>query len=574
MLNKPTLKRAANPFFFILVFAFFSTGCGTPNIGKVPKNHILMFNAKGNPVDPCTFAVTPAPNQVDPSEPYNCQEVRKAVWPKDYKTQDKDEFDKHLDSIFKGIEKQFKNKTKKKVLFYVHGGLNSRSGALERVVDTHWKEDTDKNADKQLYKKIIAGGYYPIFINWHSGLVSTYGDHLLNIRQGEDSPVLGAITAPVVFGIDVARSIARAPLVITSFLTNDLKTNPSIEEEFFDTTATEIADNISKKPNPDPKICENTKTPEEKREGKINVYRGEDCRSLGEKTRYSLTYLATLPITRIPFVPFIDGFGTSSWSNMLRRVQLLYNSDREYHSYLKDYHQPKEGSLYKRDAKDYLNIPLSGGLSRFMEKFIEKFQHEMVQKDQKDQNDQKGEDKKGMEITLVGHSTGANVLNELIRNFGATEQKGKEKPLDLPIKNIVYMAAACTVSHFQSTVIPYLLQNTDTEFHNLTLGRDAEMRDEYGGITPRGSLLVWIDEFLTNPLTHRERTLGRFDNFMLTAHEIPYSVRNRIHLKTYSTGTTGSVGKENPQHHSDFGEKIKFWKKECWKDTSTDCYRK
>ena len=81
--------------------------------------------------------------------------------------------------------------------------------------------------------------------------------------------------------------------------------------------------------------------------------------------------------------------------------------------------------------------------------------------------DQKGEDgekKKEMQLTLVGHSTGSNVLNELIRNFGEIEQKNGKEPLTLPIETIVYMAAASTVSHFQSTVHPYLLQNKDTNF--------------------------------------------------------------------------------------------------------------
>jgi len=489
---------------------------------------------------------------------------------KDYNTQNEDEFNKHLENIFKGMDHYFENKEEKKVLFYVHGGLNTRSGSLERVVDKHWEEPSDEKEEKLLYKKIMASGYYPIFINWHSGLFSTYGDHLFNIRQGEDSPVMGAITSPIYLGIDLARSIVRAPVVWSSLLLNDLKSNPSIEKEFFDTSAIEIAKNISLPPDPNDELCE--EKPSTGKKGKIHVYLGEDCRTPGEKLKYGLTYAVTLPITKLPSAPIIDSFGTSAWSNMKRRVQLLYNSDREYHTYLNDAYPPKEPSLYKPDPmpNEYHDIPISGGMSRFMQKFIQKFRKDL---------DQKGEDgkkKKEMQITLVGHSTGANVLNELIRNFGVTRQKDSPNdPLTLPVENIVYMAAACTISQFQSTVSPYLLQNDKTNFYNLTLGREAEIRDEYFGLTPRGSLLVWIDEFLTNPLTHRERTLGRFDNFMLTAHEIPYHVRNRVHLKTYSTGTKEEkVIETSPQHHNDFGEKIKFWDKDCWTQTSKKCYRK
>jgi len=557
MLKKTKFRVTVNSVLIYIVCVVFATGCTTfsEKIAKVPKDHILMFDYKGHPVEPCTFATPPIPNHAGSSEKYKpniCEEVPKGVWPEDYRLQDNSDFDRHLGNIFKGMDSYFRRKAEecsqnekcekyeKKVLFYVHGGLNSRGGSLERV--------------GELYQAIKDEGYYPIFINWHSGLLSTYGDHLVNIRQGEDSPFIGYLTAPVYLGIDLARSIVRAPIVWGSLLLNDLKSNPSIEKKFFDTTAIEIADNISTPPNPDEDICEETIT---KGAGKFSVYRGEDCRTDSEKARYALVYAGTLPLTKLPSAPFIDSFGTSSWSNMLRRVQLLYNGDREYHAYSKG-NPPQEGNLYDPKPKNYLNIPASGGLSRFMKQFMNSFQNELKQREVK--------------LTLVGHSTGTNVLNELIRNFGVT---GQDSPpassMILPIDNIVYMAAASTVSHFQSTVIPYLLQNDETNFYNLTLGREAEIRDEYFGLTPRGSLLVWIDEFLSTPLTHRDRTLGRFDNFMLTAHEIPPQLRERIHLKTYSTGDP--VRKTNPQHHTDFGS-IKFWNKDCWTKTSKNCYQK
>ena len=46
---------------------------------------------------------------------------------------------------------------------------------------------------------------------------------------------------------------------------------------------------------------------------------------------------------------------------------------------------------------------------------------------------------------------GTIVLNELIRNFGTipAEQCGNPQPIHLPVKNIVYMASASTIRHYE-----------------------------------------------------------------------------------------------------------------------------
>ena len=95
------------------------------------------------------------------------------------------------------------------------------------------------------------------------------------------------------------------------------------------------------------------------------------------------------------------------------------------------------------------------------------------------------------------------------------------------------------------------------------LGRSAECRDSQAlRVRARGSLSVWINNFFSNRLTHRNTMLARFDNFMVTLHDIPESIRGRIHIKSFNTGWKAE--NTEPQRHGDF-ENLRFWEKECWK---------
>ena len=54
--------------------------------------------------------------------------------------------------------------------------------------------------------------YYPIFIMWKSDFYSTYGEHLIKIRQGHKiNPWAGALTAPFVLGYDIAHAVVTLP---------------------------------------------------------------------------------------------------------------------------------------------------------------------------------------------------------------------------------------------------------------------------------------------------------------------------------------------------------------------------
>lgn len=169
------------------------------------------------------------------------------------------------------------------------------------------------------------------------------------------------------------------------------------------------------------------------------------------------------------------------------------------------------------------------------------------------------------EITIVAHSMGAIVANEIIRNHG-----------DLPITNIVYMAAATSLRDYEDTIFPYLrrrnegLQKPAVNMYHLTLHRAAEVRDRVTALklgvfdfAPRGSLLVWIDNYLSRPNIPLDRTAGRFVNLMTEVHNTPAELRSAIHIRELDVGE--QVKETQPQQHGDFG-RIRFWEPGCWYD--------
>ncbi|MCW5200828.1 hypothetical protein VU07_03325 [Desulfobulbus sp. F4] len=106
-----------------------------------------------------------------------------------------------VDQIIDGI-KAFAQKQKTagqeaEVLFFIHGGLNIESGAMER-------------AGHQI-PLIKEQGKYPVFVLWESSGFETYIDHLLSIRQGEDASPESWLSSPLYLFTDVGNSIVNAP---------------------------------------------------------------------------------------------------------------------------------------------------------------------------------------------------------------------------------------------------------------------------------------------------------------------------------------------------------------------------
>ena len=64
--------------------------------------------------------------------------------------------------------------TAPRLLLRIHGGMKTLSSSLDATVRM-----------QQQIRADTAAGYYPLFINWESGLISSYLDHLLHVRRGQ-----------------------------------------------------------------------------------------------------------------------------------------------------------------------------------------------------------------------------------------------------------------------------------------------------------------------------------------------------------------------------------------------------
>ncbi|MEC4680527.1 MAG: hypothetical protein VST67_07490 [Nitrospirota bacterium] len=546
-----------------------NTNEGASERNNILKHHVVMFDKDGYAVDPTgNQECQPRKNNEDPAY---CDGKHSVMT--NYPRFNRNDFTKHVSNIIKSAKMHAIDKKKVQVLFFVHGGLNTQVGSLEHIVG---EEPDSKQKKPTLYKMIMKETkYYPIFINWQSSLRSSYFDHLLYVRQGEKWPMLaGWLTAPVVLAADIGRSILRAPLVWGSMIYNDTKTAPVLtgllgnEKNLPDEVVKELLCHdaqdqkscstrfdSNKAYSTFSKACWNGTENLKQASVGNQIIVGVDERRCPEMGWKFFQWLVTIP-TKLVISPFLDAFGKSAWDNMLRSIQLLYQVDKEFHV---------DSPANMHPAKLSNRNP-GGGLSIFFDELVKEIYK------QEESNNNGNAEKKDWEITWVGHSAGTIIINEAIRRFGLPKTQDQV----LPFNAIVYMAAASTLHDVQASVYPYLQNHQSTHFYHLMLHEKAEEGETVWqpfDLPPRGSLLVWIDDFLSNPLTHKERTAGKYQNFFRDYHSIPKNIRDQIHLRVFSQGKIVRSG--NPQKHGEFTDRFRFWDAKCWttdfSQTKNDC---
>ncbi|MCA1733656.1 MAG: alpha/beta hydrolase, partial [Acidobacteria bacterium] len=268
------------------------------------------------------------------------------------------------------------------------------------------------------------------------------------------------------------------------------------------------------------------------------------------------TYLPVKLLT----APLLDGLGRPAWETMIRHVKVGFHQDGGPRQE-EDLAAGPEGSIYEAE-QGY------GGVARFLRLLTAHIDATNCESECAE-----AASCADWEVTLIGHSMGTIMANHMLAEFGE----------ELDVDKIVYMAAACSVGEYESTVLGYMKRHPATEMYHVTLHPFAEIRDQYAmEIPPSGSLLVWVDNFLSNPSTPRDRTAGRFANLMPALPATPASLRSRIHVKTFGVGA--ALSSTDPQGHGDFylfagplteyeknnGEvserdpAIRFWRPEFW----------
>jgi pimeloyl-ACP methyl ester carboxylesterase len=446
------------------------------------------------------------------------------------------------------ILSSFKQSGRTNLLIFIHGGLNDRDQGLKHYLDN--------------YQEILRRNYYPVYIVWPSGWRDTYLEHLLWVRQGIKMETVGERifsfgTSPLMLFADLGRALTRLPMVVANNSRSDRET--LIPARKLDGgSAVHDYQALSRD------------------DYKVRI--GDDYSRASDRLIRDLSYVVTLPVKYLN-ASLIDGLGQGAWDNMMRRTQTVYPArmNGETRSRLQQAISnettmavaPATSRSRTRKAKRERRYS-AAGLPGFFE---------LLEQSQK-------EGPALAAVTLVGHSMGTIILNRVIRDT------------KVDIANLVFLGAACSVEDFSTSIVPYMREHTNTQFYGLSLHPVAEAGEWYliaGDLVPRGSLLVWIDNFLANPVSEEERTLGRWQNLFRSStsgepvlrrfydNDTSGTLKERLHFRAFSVGFGGKDGLrpadyqwsirakaepvesrcDNPLSHGEFTE-MPYWLPEFW----------
>jgi len=172
--------------------------------------------------------------------------------------------------------------------------------------------------------------------------------------------------------------------------------------------------------------------------------------------------------------PLVKAFGTSAWQIMKRRAALVASPEfasREY-----------EGAAYT------LLRRLGGRIDRDGYWLMIDPPNARVR----------------VAITFVGHSMGAIVINRLL-----AASIHLDRPL--PVTRIVYLAPASSINDIAVTNL-FRLQHPRTRFWTFALRREDEAWERHL-ISPRGTLLVWIDNYFESVVEAGDARYGRTQSY-------------------------------------------------------------
>lgn len=404
------------------------------------------------------------------------------------------EYDEYLHAMMQAI----RARPKLPILLYAHGGLVTLKGSLE--------------SNATVRDSIMAeGAFYPIFINWHAALPTTLGEHVCCVRQGSRE-AWAPLTAPIAVLGGVVNTIVEAVPAWGSRVgdaTVPLRRNPQSYDVLYDSLRSEYGS-----PN------------------QIRVSQGEVV-ELPPAWRRVPAATLTLP-SRVVLTPFVAGFGAPAWENMLRRIHLMFRVEGE-----------KRGVAGRGRFRGTDYRPPSGALGVLMDSVAGLIGGERLAGDS------------SRTITLIGHSMGAIVMNEVVQRYP-----------DIPVSDIVYMAPASSVRDLETSVIPFMRKQEQTRFYLLTLHSRADMRERAMGtdFLPSGSLLEWLDDYLTKPRTRLDLRLGKWRNAIDHHYIYPTEIRGRVSIKAFGIGDSTVLPYGNrPTRHGQFNDPaVPFWHRDFW----------
>ncbi|PCI78893.1 MAG: hypothetical protein COB20_06020 [SAR86 cluster bacterium] len=417
-----------------------------------------------------------------------------------------------------------------KLLIYVHGGLNSFGDTDTRIIEKKLPDQIINDAD----------WHYPIFMSWPTAPVPTWAEQTFLVREGRKVPAaLGIATSPFMITADIFRTLGRYPATAYYQLSNEIDQFasaywPNTLSFAWKTAQQTVCNEISS----DSELLLNSQCQfnELRNSEEYNLQANLSTYKVGkwERTAGASLQIAAAPFRYTLFSLWHSGIAASAWDNMKRRTQNMIQPPYYIDS------RRTQGiagamffeELFKRiDAQRELNTDLE------------------------------------YEITLVGHSMGAIVLNNILESFQLEWVTHKA------LKNIVYMAAASNIDETLDALAPVLNGASrigkNVNFYNLTLNRVAEVSEKHlKGLVPLGSLLVSIDQHYDTPEHPLKRTMGSEVNILSTIGIIDdrlESSKGDLVFKAFNRCPNSP-----PRMHGEFND-IPFWKPSTWQLPAQTC---
>lgn len=447
---------------------------------------------------------------------------------------------------------------KVKLLIYIHGGLN-------RVTDSLVNNEALKSAittDEEHW-------YYPRFFVWPSDGLTNYSEHALNISGGRytENVVRGLFGGVATLISDSLQAIVNIP---RSWFTQAVNVKDHIwalnDRRYLDSSNAitspfrvshawvqarknyclyaDLSNDSSNclEGGYDNKAQDVTTISNKSDEDNANIYWSSyERNSRNPLKNPKIVWERVSALSRITVGSLTHSeIGAASWRNMKRRAENITSPTVIFDSRIKERHSCSNNGLTCASGMQYFDELLS----------------------QINDSENPGR----YELTLIGHSMGAFILNSIINS-------NLDNLVDHQIvKDVVYMAAATTIQDTVQTIHnlyhAYATRGIDfaqwPQVSNLMLNRVAEISElMFYGLVPSGSLLVWVDEVYERPSHPTERTVGSEVNVYTT---LPYIERqlgpyytNKITFKAFDR-TRGS----QPAMHGEFNDGD-FWHPEFWR---------
>lgn len=456
----------------------------------------------------------------------------------------------------------------RRLMLYFNGGLNAR-------------EDVLRQAARQV-PCILSDGYYPVFMVWDTAGPRSYAEQAFWVRDGQVAKERRLASGSLRILGDTIAGIGRAPsdYVVHGrrYFNAMLRGRPCLDL---------MEPRLAR-----PDCAEAQLVAQPPRGGEVTAARNVVFDPATADARHpevgaNLGYIAALP-ARLLATPLIDGLGASAWRNFLRRTRTTIRRDVEF-----DLNRERDVACPMNLAEDMEAFRWGTGAFAKVFQLLNDTLNERTRPPEqwlrtgrwKCAEDEAGalhdvaEDTPPIDpasliafralrprITLVGHSMGAIVVDEVLATFR-----------DLPYEDVVLMAAASSVRDARHAVEPVMLMasHPGMRLYHLSLHALNDQREFNAmGAAPSGSLLVWVDEMYQPALTPEDRVFGFWPNAKAARPLFNPEVAARTLYRVFSRpprptepcadGTRGCVA-ANPVRHGDFNEDAMcFWRPAFW----------